>query len=85
MGGWAQLNVAPSPIWSFGAGAGLDDPRDEDVGPNGRQRNVSAAGYFITHPSGPLVMGVEVRRLATTYAGRKLISDHFNLAFGFEF
>jgi hypothetical protein len=43
------------------------------------------AGYFITHPSGPLVLGVEFRRIATTYSGRTLSNDHLNLAFGFEF
>jgi hypothetical protein len=85
VGRWAQLNVAPSSIWSFGAGGGVDDPRDSEIAPSGRQRNVSAAGYFITHPSGPLLLGLEVRRIVTTYAGRKLSSDHFNLTFGFEF
>jgi hypothetical protein len=85
VGGWTQLNVAPSAIWSFGAGAGVDDPRDADLATGGRQRNASAAGYFITHPSGPLVLGIEVRRIATTYGGRKLANDHLNLALGFEF
>jgi hypothetical protein len=85
VGRWAQLNVAPSAIWSFGAGAGVDDPRDADLGSSARQRNASFAGYFITHPSGPLLLGLEVRRIATTYGGRKLSNDHFNLSFGFEF
>jgi hypothetical protein len=85
IGGWAQLNVAPSSIWGFGAGCGMDDPKDGDVGASGRQRNVSCAGHFITHPSGPLVLGFEARRIVTTYGGRKLANDHLNLAFGFEF
>jgi hypothetical protein len=85
VGRWGQLNIAPSSIWSFGAGAGLDDPRDSDIAPAGRQRNASMSGYFITHPSGPLVLGVEFRRIATTYGGRILSNDHLNLAFGFEF
>jgi hypothetical protein len=85
VGRWGQLNIAPSAIWSVGAGAGLDDPRDRDIAAAGRQRNVSMAGYFITHPSGPLVLGVEFRRIATTYSGRTLSNDHLNLAFGFEF
>jgi hypothetical protein len=85
VGGWAQLNVAPSSIWSFGAGFGIDDPNDADIAPTGRLRNAAGALYFITHPSGPLLMGIEVRRIATTYTGRKLVNDHFNIGFGFEF
>jgi hypothetical protein len=85
VGGWAQFNVAPSPIWSFGGGTGIDDPRDADLAPGGRQRNASTAVYFVTHPSGPLLLGVEARRIATTYSGRKLTNDHLNFAFGFEF
>jgi hypothetical protein len=84
-GGWAQLNVAPSPIWSVGAGFGVDDPNDADLPPSGRLRNVAGAVYFITHPSGPLLMEAEVRRIATTYIGRKLVNDHLNIGFGFEF
>jgi hypothetical protein len=85
VGRWVQLNVAPRSTWSFGAGGGVDDPRDADLAVTGRQRNASAAAYVITHPSGPLVLGIEVRRIATTYSGRKLTNDHLNLAFGFEF
>lgn len=85
VGGWAQVNVAPSPIWSFGAGFGMDDPRDADIGPTGRLRNAAGAAYFITHPSGPLLMGIEIRRIATLYTGRKFVNDHFNIGFGFEF
>lgn len=86
VGGWAQLNINPSPIWGFGAGCGADDPDDLDVAPSsGRQRNVSCAAHFITHPSGPLVVGVEARRIVTTIGGRRFANDHFNIAFGFEF
>jgi hypothetical protein len=85
VGGWAQLHFAPSPIWGFGAGCGIDDPRDSDLGAGGRQANLACAGHFITHPSGPLVLGVEARRIYTTYGGKRLANDHFNLAFGFEF
>jgi len=85
VGGWAQINVAPSTIWSVGAGYGIDNPRDSDISPTGRLRNAAGAVYFTTHPAGPLLLGVELRRVATTYAGRKLVNDHFNLAFGFEF
>jgi hypothetical protein len=85
VGGWAQLNVAPSPIWSFGGGFGMDDPRDEDISPTGRLRNAAGAVYVTTHPSGPLLLSAEIRRIATTYRGLKLSNDHVNLGFGFEF
>lgn len=85
IGGWAQISVAPSPIWSFGAGFGMDDPRDADIAATGRLRNAAGALYFVTHPSGPLLISAEVRRIATSYTGKKLINDHFNLGFGFEF
>ena len=85
IGGWAQLNVNPSPIWGFGAGCGLDDPEDFDLAGTARLRNVSCGGHFITHPSGPLLLSVEARRLVTTYASGKFKVDHINIGFGFEF
>jgi hypothetical protein len=85
VGGWAQLNVNPSPIWGFGAGCGADDPDDVDLAPAARRRNVSCAGHFITHPSGPLLLSLEARRIVTTYASGKFRVDHLNIGFGFEF
>ena len=85
VGGWAQLNVNPSSIWGFGAGCGVDDPEDSDLPATARLRNVSCGGHFTTHPSGPLLMGLEARRLVTNYAAGKFRVDHINLFFGFEF
>jgi hypothetical protein len=85
VGGWAQLNVNPSPIWGFGAGCGVDDPDDLDLAPTARLRNVSCGGHFVTHPSGPLLLGFEARRIITTYSAGRFGVDHFNLFFGFEF
>jgi hypothetical protein len=85
VGGWAQLNVNPSPIWGFGAGCGADDPDDAGLAATARRRNVSCAGHFITHPSGPLLLSLEARRIVTTYASGKFRVDHINLGFGFEF
>jgi hypothetical protein len=85
VGGWAQLNVSPSNIWGFGAGCGVDDPDDFDLGPAARLRNVACGGHFTTHPSGPLLLSVEARRLITRYASGKFRVDHLNIAFGFEF
>lgn len=85
-GGWAQLNVNPSPIWGFGAACGADDPDDSVLlNPTARLRNVSCGAHFITHPSGPLLLSVEARRIVTTYAAGKFGADHLNIGFGFEF
>ena len=85
VGGWVQLNVNPSTIWGFGAGCGVDDPEDSDLAATARLRNVSCGGHFITHPSGPLLLSLEARRLITTYASGKFRVDHINIGFGFEF
>ena len=86
VGGWAQLNVTPSSIWGFGVGCGADDPDDLDLAPGARRRNASCGAHFVTHPSGPLVLGLEARRIVTSYSGgRRFINDHLNIAFGFEF
>jgi hypothetical protein len=85
VGGWAQLNINPSPIWGFGGGCGVDDPDDFDLAPTARLRNVSCGAHFVTHPSGPLLLSVEARRLVTTYSSGKFRVDHLNIGFGFEF
>lgn len=30
-GGWAQMNLLPTPTWEFGGGIGMDDPNDADL------------------------------------------------------
>ena len=85
VGGWAQLNVNPSPIWGFGVGCGVDDPDDAGLAVTGRLRNASCGAHFVTHPSGPLLLGFEARRIKTSYASGKFSVDHLNLFFGFEF
>lgn len=85
VGGWAQVNFEPSPIWGFGGGCGMDNPDDATVNPAGRLRNVSCGTHFITHPSGPLLMAVEARRIVTRYAAGSFANDHISLVFGFEF
>jgi hypothetical protein len=85
VGGWAQVNVNPSSIWGFGGGCGVDDPDDFDLPPTARLRNASCGAHFITHPSGPLVLSAEWRRIVTTYASGRFGVDHLNLGFGFEF
>jgi hypothetical protein len=83
-GGWAQLNVRPSSRLELGAGCGVSDPDDENL-PAGRLRNAACAGHVTAHPGGPLLAGLEYRRLRTTYASGPRDVDHLNLAVGFEF
>lgn len=83
-GGWAQLDVRPSPVWQLGGGCGVADPRDADV-PAGRRRNTACATHLLVRPGGPLVAGVEYRRLATRHADGTARNHHVNVAVGFEF
>ena len=66
-----------------GVGCGVDHPRAADH-PD-RERNAACAGYLRWRPAQPLVLGLEYRRLATRYAGRRTFAaDHVNLALGCE-
>ncbi len=84
---WAQLNILPSDAWEFGGGAGIDDPKDEDLEPTQRTKNTVWEVHAIWRPL-PLVFGAEVRRIETEYgsgAQWKWSATHVNLALGFEF
>jgi hypothetical protein len=83
-GGWAQLNVRPSARFELGGGCGVGDPDDAAL-PAGRLRNLSCEGHVITHPGGPVVAGLEFRRLRTRYPTETITNNHVNLAMGFEF
>jgi len=86
-GGWAQLNIRPHPAVELGGGYGMDDPDDADLDPaTALLRNVSWEGHVHWRPA-PLVLGVEFRRIETTYgpAVSTLFANHLNLAAGFEF
>ena len=83
-GGWLQLNIRPSSLLEFGGGCGAGDPDDDQL-PAGRLRNVSCEAHMIAHPGGPVVAGLEFRRLKTTYPTGAVENDHLNLALGFEF
>jgi len=85
-GGWAQLNVRPTPQWEIGGGGGVDDPDDEDLGETSRLRNVAVEGH-VTWRKLPAVVGLEVRRIRTRYRDPvgDLTATHINLGMGFEF
>jgi hypothetical protein len=82
-GGWAQLNFRPGTFWELGGGFGIDQPRASDRPV--RQRNVAVEGHVIVRPAGPLLLGMEYRRMETRYAVGTFADDHLNLATGFEF
>ena len=84
-GGWAQVNFKPSSRVLLGAGYGIDDPRDSDLAPGSRLKNVAREVHFHVRPGGPFVFGVEYRRLETTYSTGPLANDHLNLSAGIEF
>ncbi len=84
-GGWAQINVQASPRILIGAGSGVDNPDDAHVLPNGRLRNTTTEVHAHWRPAGPIVLGFEWRRIATSYAAGLRTNQHLNLAFGFEF
>jgi hypothetical protein len=84
-GGWAQLNLRPSPVWLVGAGCGLDDPDDSDVPATGRLKNFVCEGHFRWDVAGPIVLGLGFRRLETTYQSAVYTVSHVNLAAGWRF
>jgi hypothetical protein len=96
-GGWGQLDVQMTPAASLGGGCGVDDPRvtmpASGVVAATRTRNVACEAHVMVRPGGPLFVGLEVRRMETTWiaraastaAERKFRSDHVNIAVGFEF
>jgi len=82
-GGWAQVTVSPSTLWEAGAGAGIDDPDDDDLPL--RTRNLAWSAFVTVRPAGPILAGIEYRKMQTRYAGGDVANDHVNLAVGFEF
>src|SRR5881397_648093 len=89
-GGWGQLNIRPRREVLVGGGCGLDDPDNGDLSdalgnPHGRLKNFACEGHVDFRPAGPLVFGIEFRRLETTYPSGKFTANHFNLAAGFRF
>jgi hypothetical protein len=83
-GGWGQLNLRLRRSVTVGGGCGLDDPDDADLVATGAQRNLVCAGMVDWHPTGPLVFGVELRRITTDYAAGQFTATHLNVAAGWR-
>jgi hypothetical protein len=86
-GGWGQLLLRPSGGWELGASYGVDDPKDADLDVlTQRLRNETIGGHLHWRPA-PLVLGIEYRRISTTYGPGvgKITAHHVNLALGAEF
>lgn len=80
-GGWGQLNIRLVPSLRTGVGCGADHPEASAV----RRRNDACAIYAIVHPSGPVFVGAELRRIRTGYSDVRYTNDHVTLTAGFEF
>lgn len=84
-GAWGQLNVKPTAHVTLGGGLGQDDPDDKGLSATARLKNVVSEVHLHLRPAGPVVLGLEARRMATTYASGTVKNTHVNLAAGFEF
>lgn len=84
-GMWGQLNVKPTAHVTLGGGMGQDDPEDDGLSSTARLKNVVTEAHLHLRPAGPVLLGFEVRRMATTYASGTVKNTHLNFAVGFEF
>ena len=80
-GGWAQVNVRIVESLRAGVGCGGDHPRTAAL----RHRNDVCTGYLLLRPAGPTFLGLEYRRMRTTYSAGRFTNDHVTLGTGFEF
>ncbi|MBI1723472.1 MAG: hypothetical protein HYR48_06165 [Gemmatimonadetes bacterium] len=84
-GGWVQLNLRPTFAWELGGGYGFDDPEDADLPATGRLKNVSYEGHLHWRPGGGLLIGLEFRRIETTYQPGVIAANHVNWFAGVAF
>ncbi|MBI3074378.1 MAG: hypothetical protein HYY84_19885 [Deltaproteobacteria bacterium] len=86
MGGWAQLSLAPTSVWSFHFGYGIDQPNEDDIATKTRSRNTAGyVGIGIT-PHEKLKFAVEYNWLETQSKGATIqTGHHFNLGASLDF
>lgn len=82
---WAQANLKPSTRVTIGGGIGLDDPDDASLAASARLKHRVTEAHLHLLPGGPLLVGLEWRRIETTYVAGPVVNDHLNLAVGFRF
>ncbi len=80
--GWGQLNLQPSPVFTYGFGCGIDVV-DPDADPL-RLQNTACAVRTEWRPAQPLMFGAEYRHIGTRYTGGTYTARHVNLVFGVE-
>ena len=81
--GWSQLNAQLLRPLLGGVGCGLDVVNSADL-PT-RRRNAVCATHLLWRPSEPIVVGLEFRRVTTTFdTGATGRVSHLNLGIGFE-
>jgi hypothetical protein len=85
-GGWIEASIRAGPIFTIHPGFSIDDPRDEDIPPQGRTRNraVWFANRFAL--GGGFLIGADYLRWITDYKGLQRGADHrFNLFLQYSF
>lgn len=85
-GGWAQLQIRPTPDMTFNFGYGQDNPDDEDLSNGGRTYNefFQANFYYSFDPS--LLWGLEYMKQETGYKGSSAAkNDHVHTSLIYKF
>jgi hypothetical protein len=68
-GGWAAFRYTLSPEISFSAGAGLDDPNDNDLAADARSRNQTIFANIINKITPNFILGLQLSEWKTDYKG----------------
>ena len=69
-GGYLQLTATATEKLTFGAGYGVDDPDDGDLGKDARSRNSRLYGNAIYALTSNTSLGAEVSQIETRYKGK---------------
>jgi hypothetical protein len=75
-GGWGSVWVEPNEKFAIYAGAGMDDPKDEDLGNGDRSKNTCIFGNIQYHIVPQVTLGLEISHWQTEYLGDDDTSDN---------
>jgi hypothetical protein len=67
VGGWGYAWIQATPQVKFSAGAGMDDPDDDDLSDDSRSKNLSLFGNIQYSPIELFTLGLEVAQWETSY------------------